>query len=166
VLQRLFGKQEPIKLFKGAVVIASDGKSSAQAFEFCSMDYDAYLMEKLTTILALPEFDKDQSQNGNAYILDLMVLNYQLGGLEYIDFGEWCFTWFWRPKIKIAVRVYRARDGRTRYSETLHLKMSWWKYFKNLALFRNNLLNEKGVERMLYQGCLLLLKNVKNELNL
>lgn len=166
MFQKLFGKKEPVRLYRGAVVVASNGESNPHPFGFWTTDYDAYLKEKLSSLLSLPEFDKNQTSSENAYCMDLMILDYQLGGVNHVDLWVYDFLLFWRPKISIAIRVYRVKDDRTRYSETLRLAMPWREYFKNLVLIRNNLLNEKGVERMLYQGCLKLLSNAKYELNL
>lgn len=169
MFQRLFAKKQPIKLYRGAVVIASGGSPPAQInpFRFWNVDYEAYLRDKLSALLSLPELDKEQAPSDNAHCLDLMILDYQIGGVDILDFQvvEFGLPLFLRPRISIAVRVYRIRDGRTRYSETLRMVMPWLEYFKNLALFRANLINEKGVEKMLYQGCLKLLMNVKNELD-
>ncbi|CAD6880285.1 hypothetical protein [Methylomonas albis] len=162
MFKRLFAKPQKIRLYKGAVVIASNAQPQLDFFR--STDYAACWQQKLSEILSLPERDKSGADDNEAHYLDLMVYDYQLGCVEEVDLGYFGFPLFWRPKVSIGVRVYRVRDGRTRYSETLRMAMPWRSYFKNLALFRHHLLDEKGIERMLYQGCLRLLQNVHDDL--
>jgi hypothetical protein len=172
VLSRLF-KKEPPRIFLGTLAVAprSDFKSSIEQwtiFNRNTEDFDEGLRRSLEEIFTLPLARDVSDPKSSDLVLDVVVPDFQ-GGELMLDVLALIipFAAIWRPRVKIASRLYYLKSQKTKKKFLVTQKMgigeylgracSWRGFFRFKPLF-----DGKDLDQLTSLACYELLQRVKN----
>ena len=170
VLNRLFTKK-PAQVFLGTLAVAprSGFKSSVEQwtlFNRNTEDFDEGLRRSLEEIFTLPLARNVSDPKSSDLVLDVIVPDYQGGEFVLDEVAVIPLAAIWRPKVKVASRLYYLKSKKTKkkflitqkmsMSEYLNRAFSWRGFFRFKPLF-----DSKDLDYLISLACYDLLKEVK-----
>lgn len=172
MLSRIF-KKEPPRIFLGTLAVAprSDFKSNIEqwtTFHRNTEDFDESLRKSLEEIFTFPLARDVTDPKSSDLVLDVVVPDFQGGEFALDELAlSIPLAAIWRPKVKIASRLYYLKSQRTKkkflvtqkmgISEYLGRAFSWRGFFRLKPLF-----DSKDLDYLTSQACFELLQRVRN----
>ena len=95
--------------------------------------------------------------------MDVIIENFQAGNFLEMHAGDFSFPIIWRPKIKIASKLYNINTGKTKIAILVTIKLPWKEYFSRLFTWRaffgfRPMFDANDMKILLSQACLQLLQ--------
>ncbi|MEM7358940.1 MAG: hypothetical protein AAF431_07580 [Pseudomonadota bacterium] len=149
MLNRFFKKQSP-RIFLGtlAVVPRSDFKSRAEQWTIFSnhqQDLDEGMRQNLKEIFTFPSAEAVSDPKSSDLVIDVMIPDFQGGEFALDELVSLPLAFMWRPRVKIASRLYYLKSQKTKkkfmvtqkmgFGEYLGRAFSWRGFFRFKPLF-------------------------------
>lgn len=90
---------------------------------------DATLRDRLAELITLPHISTVREAEADDLAIDIVVPKYGTGDWGHASIGDIGFPLFWRPRIKIAARIFEVHTDKTVSTYSLVQKMPWPYYF-------------------------------------
>lgn len=138
MLEKYF-KKPPARILLGhfAVVPRDDFKRWSEEWALIeSTELEPGIYQSLREIFTFPKLSDISDKQSNDLVIDIMVPDYQGGDFWSGSFGEIAFLYLWRPRVKIAARLYNRISGKTVMTSTVTEKMAWSYYLGRLWSWR------------------------------
>lgn len=173
MLSRLF-KNEPARIFLGTLAVAprSDFKTSIEQWTWSgliSKDLDEGLQKSLDEIFTFPLATGVVDPQPSDLVIDVIIPDFQGGEFIAGDIIFLPLISMWRPKVKIASRLYSLKTKKTKKKFLVTQKMSISEYLNRVFSFRGllrfkPLFDEKDLDQLTSKACYQLLQKVKGNI--
>ncbi len=170
VLNRLFRKESP-RVFLGTLAVAprSDFKSSIEQWTLFNKnveDFDETLRKSLEEIFTLPLAIDVSEPKATDLVLDVIVPDYQGGEFALDGTALFPLAAIWRPKVKVASRLYYLKSKKTKKKFLITQKMTMKEYLNRSFSWRGfirfkPLFDSEDLDQLIGMACYDLLKEVK-----
>jgi hypothetical protein len=168
VFKRIFKKEKP-RLWLGTVAVAPRNDLGRHLDEwsiFGRSDLDSSIRKTLENIFDLPSATNAEKPDSNDYALDIVVPKFQSGDAWGVSLGDIGFPLVWRPKLEIGSRLINLETGKTVYTATVKVKLTWRKYFARLFTLRGiirfkPLFDSNDINQLLHEACIKLLHKLR-----
>jgi hypothetical protein len=164
VFNRTFKREKPnVYLGKITVVPRSHLRRSLENNLYAGESLEDSLHSHLNTIFDIPLASECTSPNKTDLAIDVIIENFQAGNFLEMHTGEFSFPIIWRPKIKIASRLYNINTGKTKIAVLVTIKLPWKEYLSRLFTWRailgfRPMFDAEDMKILLSQACLRLLQ--------
>ena len=168
MLNRIFKKDSPrIFLGKLSVVPRAGFKSSVEQWVLFNRNaegFDEKICKSLEEIFTFPLAESIADPKPSDLVIDVMVPDFQGGEFVFDD-----IVFFWRPKVKVASRLYYLKSKKIKKKFIITKKMTFGNYFNRVFSFRGfirlkPLFDGKDLDYLTSEACHELLLRVKNEI--
>lgn len=135
----MFWKREPARLFLGSV---SDATGNAVRHLEGLMGtsppaVDQALLFALAELIALPKADSvDAPLLATDMAFDVAVQSYRSGSVADLSLGPIGFPLYWRPRVRLAARLYRLQSQKTKTTFHISQPMPWSVYLGRVLSWR------------------------------
>jgi len=170
----LFKKREASRIFLGnlAVVPLSDFENCAEQwtmFGTQNQDLDQVVLKDLEALLPLPAVSEIKDPRSNDFALDVMIPSFTMGEFGMEEIFDIPIGLFWRPKVRVAARLYNIKTGKTKRRFAVLQRMGFRTYlnraFSLRGVFRYKPLFEpKDLEHLTGAACYKILSDVQKHL--
>ena len=173
MFNRLF-KNESARIYLGTLAVAphSDFKTSIKEWSWSgliSKDLDEELLKSFEEIFTFPLADEATDPKSSHLVLDVIVPDFEGG--EFIADAILTFPVLamWRPKVKVAARLYYLKSKKTKRKFVITKKMSVGEYLNRVFSFRGllrykPLFDEKDLDQLISRACYELLNQIKEKI--
>jgi hypothetical protein len=164
VFNRNFRREKPnVYLGKITVVPRSCLRRNLENNLYTGESLEDALNNHLNIIFDIPLASECITPNKTDLAIDVIIENFQAGNYLEIHAVDFSFPIIWRPKIKIASRIYNINTGKTKKTVLVTIKLSWKEYFSRLFTWRaifgfRPMFDAKDMTILLSRACLQLLQ--------
>lgn len=172
MLSRLF-KNEPARIFLGTLAVAprSDFKTSIEQWTWSgriSKDLDEGLQKSLVEIFTFPLATDVVDPKPSDLVIDVIVPDFQGGEFIADGIAFLPLIAMWRPKVKIASRLYYLKSKKTKKKFLITKKMNISEYLNRVFSLRGflrfkPLFDGKDLDQLTSRACYELLQQVKEK---
>jgi len=138
VLRRLLGKK-PSRLFLGALAVAPrrDFLRHLEELPFSKpAPLEHALRAKLGELFSLPLASAADGLLPSDLAFDVVVEGYQFGGSADVALGLHGFLLLWRPKVRVAARLFYLQSKKTKATFTVTQRMPWSAYLNRVLSWK------------------------------
>lgn len=137
VFQRLL-KPEPRRLFLGTLSVASGSlvRNLEGLVGTPSPTLDRALLAELSDLLALPKADTVDSPSASDIGVDVALQSYWSGSATDFSLGAVGLPLYWRPKVRLAAKLYGLQSKQLRDAFHVTRRMPWSIYLLRVLSWR------------------------------
>ncbi|MDG5977659.1 hypothetical protein H010_20546 [Hydrogenophaga taeniospiralis CCUG 15921] len=132
-------KREPARLFLGAVSVAT-GRNLAHHLERLSGGtspaLDRALLAELAEWLPFPTAATVEAPQATDMVFDVVLQGHRFGSATDLSLGTGGLPMYWRPKIRLAARLYHLQSNKTKTIFHVTQKMPWSVYLNRALSWR------------------------------
>ncbi|MCE5365333.1 hypothetical protein [Pseudomonas anguilliseptica] len=164
MFKRTLKRKKPnIYLGKIIVVPRSNLRRNLEDNLYTGERLEEALNTHLNMIFDIPLASECITPNKTDLAIDVIIENFQAGNYLEIYSGNFSAPIIWRPKIKIASRLYNINTGKTKHTALVTIKLPWKEYFSRFFTWRaffglRPMFDANDMKILLSQACLQLLK--------
>lgn len=129
-------KPKPTRLFLGTLGVATGG-NLIRHFESppggTPTAMDRALLVELAELLSYPTAATVEAPQSTDMAVDVVLQGYRLGSATDLSLGTAGLPMYWRPKVRLAARLYHLQSNKTKTTFRVTQKMPW-SAFLNRAL--------------------------------
>ena len=165
----IFKKDNSPRIFLGnlSVVPRIGFKSSSEQWSLFNRspeDFDEKISKSLEEIFTFPLAESISDPSSSDLVIDVMVPDFQGGEFLLDD-----IPLFWRPKVKVASRLYYLKSKKVKKKFMITKKMAYGNYFNRVFSLRGffrlkPLFDSKDLDYLTSEACYELLLKIKNEI--
>lgn len=124
-------KREPKRLFLGALSVAT-GRNLERMPGDTSPALDQALLGDLAEWLSFPTAASVETAQATDMAFDVVLQGHRFGSATDLSLGTVGLPMYWRPKIRLAVRLYHLQSNKTKTTFHVTQKMPWSVYLRRV----------------------------------
>ena len=132
-------KREPPRVFVGTLGVAT-GRSLARHLEGLAgavpPSLDRTLQAELNELFPMPLAATVDAARPTDLAFDVTIQSYRLGSATDMSLGAVGLPLYWRPKVRLAARLYLLQSGKTRAAFRITQRMPWTVYLNRVLSWR------------------------------
>lgn len=132
-------KREPARLFLGALSITT-GRNLIRHLERlpdgAPPALDRALLVELAELLPFPMAATVEAPRSTDMAFDVVLQGYRFGSATDLSLGTVGLPMYWRPKIRLAARLYHLQSNKTKTMFHVTQKMPWSGYLSRVLSWR------------------------------
>lgn len=148
------------RVFLGAAVVVprKDFKRDVERLSF-RLDTDVVLQRHLAATFQLPLPPPLEEATAHDYVMDLTVVQHQLGEASQLSLGAVGLPLLWRPRVEIRSHIRALASGRTELELSARRRMPWGEFLRcalspSTVLWQRDTLLREGLTRLLDEAVL------------
>lgn len=127
------------RVFAGTLRVVS-GRNLVRQLESLSSavpsDMDHALLGDLQAVISLPPISTADSPQPSDMAFDVVLQSYRLGCSADLSLGTVGIPLYWRPRVRVAARLYQLQSNKTKKTFALTQCMSWAQYFQRILSWK------------------------------
>jgi hypothetical protein len=127
------------RVFAGTLRVVS-GRNLVRQLESLSStvpsDMDHALLDDLQAVITLPSVSMAGSPQPSDLAFDVVLQSYRLGSSTDLSLGTVGIPLYWRPRVRVAARLYQLHSNKTKKTFALTQCMSWAQYFQRILCWK------------------------------
>ena len=138
MLRRLL-RRESARLFLGTLAVAPRGDFVRHLEDLpllAPAPLERALLAKLVELICVPPVSAADPLRPSDLAFDVVVQGYQFGGSMDVALGSHGFPMFWRPKVRVAARLFYAQSNKTKAVFTVTERMPWSAYMSRVLSWK------------------------------
>lgn len=132
-------KREPARLFLGALSVAT-GRNVVSHLESLPGGtppaLDRALLVELAELLSFPMAATVEAPRSTDMAFDVVLQSHRFGSATDLSLGTVDLPMYWRPKIRLAARLYHLPSNKTKTTFHVTQKMPWSVYLNRALSWR------------------------------
>lgn len=135
---RKFWRPAPARLFLGSVTDASGNlvRHLEGLMGNPAVAVNQSLLDEITDLIALPAVSTVDAPLVTDYAVDVAVQSYRSGSASSVSLGPVGLPLYWRPRVRLAARLYGLQSRQTKAVVQVTQYMPWSAYFGRLLHWR------------------------------
>jgi hypothetical protein len=131
-------KREPPRVFVGSLSIASGNlvRHLESLPGTPPPALDRALLIKLAELLPLPKVEAVDTPRSTDMAVDVAVQGYRSGSATDFSLGALGFPLYWRPRVRLAARLYHLRSKQLKATFQVTQRMPWSMYLNRVLSWR------------------------------
>lgn len=132
-------KREPARLFLGTLSVATGGNLVRHLESLpggTPPALDRALLVELAELISLPMAATVEVPQSTDLAFDLALQGYRFGNATDLSLGTAGLPMYWRPKVRLAARLYLLQSNKTRTTFHITQKMPWSAYLNRALSWR------------------------------
>jgi hypothetical protein len=138
VLRKLL-RREPARLFLGTIAVAPRRDFLRHLEDLpllAPAPLERALHARLVELICVPAVSSADAVRPSDLAFDVVVQGYQFGGSADVALGLHGFSMFWRPKVRVAARLFYAQSNKTKTTFTVTERMPWSAYMSRMLSWK------------------------------